>query len=62
VDGTGVDGQIGGDLLVRPIAVGHADDLELVPELAVGRLTERLSAIGLGETDEDHGRGGSEDQ
>ena len=42
LDGARGDGQVGGDVLVRPAPVGQADDLEAVAELGVGFLAESL--------------------
>ena len=58
LDGAGRDAQVGGDVPMASAPVGHADDLEAVPDLAVSGLEERLfEATGLDvvELDADHG-------
>jgi hypothetical protein len=58
LDGARGDGQVGGDLLMGPVPVGHQDDPEAVPERPVGRLAEcllDLSGFSFAESDADHG-------
>src|SRR5262249_4098564 len=57
-DGPGVDAQVGGDVLAGAAPVGHQDDLEAVPELAVGGGAEEcVEAFSLGrwQVNADHG-------
>jgi hypothetical protein len=57
LDGAWGDGQLGGDVLMRPAPVGQADDRKAVPERPVGRPEECLREcvnFGFGELDADH--------
>ena len=58
------DAQVGGDVLIRPAPLGHADDLKAIPDLAAGRLEDRLfeaSGLGVVGLDADHGRKSEEE-
>ena len=64
LDGARRDAQVGGDVLVGPTPMGHADDLEAIPDLAVSRLQERLfesSGLDVVELDADHGEKSKEE-
>ena len=58
LDDAGRNAQDGGDVLMESAPVGHSDDLEAVPDLAVGGFEERsFEALSLQvvELDADHG-------
>ena len=47
LDGTRADAQVAGDVLVGSVPMGQSDDLDSVPELAVGGPTEPKCPLGV---------------